>query len=534
MQKKLGIFLAVFMLCFMGSVLQSQAYTQTSGTVSAASAKIRQDANTSSAVLGSAAKGDTLTIIDEKTGSDGAVWYQVWVNADTKGYVRSDLVQKAGGSTPAATTTTQQASETTPALAKTDVTPMDSQAATITGGDVRVRSGAGTAYDTVSSAKKGTAITLTGTATGTDSQKWYQVSFINNGATVTGFIRADLVQIGAATTNNSTTTGASTTTPETTTGTTDGTTGTETSETSADGTQPTDGTQPAETEPSTENTDYSDLPEENAQPSSDYELVYTADNDGNNVWYLYNNAEGVRMKLDDLIAAGTTNATALEEAQGTASKEKLVIIIMAVVMVLMALAITLLAFKIHDLSDGYEDDDDEEDDEGTEEYDEEGELFRHRKVVKKAAKPERNSRSPYSQEKNGNSGKPINSRPVGARPQNGRPMPQGARSQGTRPQGTRPQNNGYPNGRPQGQRPAGQRPQQPGSRPVNPQNGQPIRPNGQRSQGVVPQNGRPVGGNPGQRTMNSKNQEVTWKSKNFLTDEDDMELSFLDHSNQDE
>ena len=69
------------------------------GTVKVESAKIRETADTTSKQLGSVAKGGTVDIIGETTGTDGKKWYQVYVDANTKGYIRADLIDRSGSGT---------------------------------------------------------------------------------------------------------------------------------------------------------------------------------------------------------------------------------------------------------------------------------------------------------------------------------------------------------------------------------------------------------------------------------------------------
>ena len=67
-------------------------HAEEKGTVTVPSAKIRASADTTSEQLGSVELGGTVDIISETVGSDGNVWYQVYVDANTKGYIRGDLV----------------------------------------------------------------------------------------------------------------------------------------------------------------------------------------------------------------------------------------------------------------------------------------------------------------------------------------------------------------------------------------------------------------------------------------------------------
>ncbi|MBR1771847.1 MAG: SH3 domain-containing protein, partial [Lachnospiraceae bacterium] len=180
------------------------SYAASAGKVVANSAKIRKDASTSSESVGSAAKGTAITITGQTTGSDGNTWYQVTVDANTTGYIRSDLVEITDGSTPgtvvAATTTTTTTSSTpttsTPDENIVEVMAVEPVSANVSGtSPVRVRQNASTTSRIVSTAQGGLALTVNGTANGTDGNEWYQVTFISNGSEVNGFIRASYVKL---------------------------------------------------------------------------------------------------------------------------------------------------------------------------------------------------------------------------------------------------------------------------------------------------------------------------------------------------
>ena len=128
---------------------------QSQGKVKAASAKIRKEASTSSETLGSAVQGDSVTINHQITGSDNMVWYQVFVNADTLGYIRSDLVEITDGTTPPTGSAAPSAPATPAETTNTttvntnekmaEVTAVEPMSASVTGSQsVRVRSNAST------------------------------------------------------------------------------------------------------------------------------------------------------------------------------------------------------------------------------------------------------------------------------------------------------------------------------------------------------------------------------------------------------
>ena len=488
------------------------SHAESAAKVTASSAKIRKSADSSSEVIGSAAKDKTISIKSQTKGADGYTWYEVYVDANTLGYIRSDLVSITDGSTPASSSGSSTSSSTTtttsnntatpvPAVNETpvEVSAVEPLSATVTGGQsVRVRSNASTTSQIVTTAENGMALTVTGQATGTDGNTWYQVTFISNSVEVTGFIRSDYVALSG--------------------------------ELQAPAEE-----QPAEEQPTDEQ------PAEDTQTTSkDWDTQLQGD-----AWYLLDMAGQKQYKIDDLFNSLNQIAeinTQFEANQKKISSQKAVIIVLVILLVVAAAVVTLLIFKIKDMNDASYFSDVEE------------ETVRRRKV----------------------------DRPQSGRSQGGRPVPGGrSASQGTRPRSTqkvmqevgedrkpasRPMGQtGRPAGRPmpQGERPVGQagrtvkpgegRPVSQGSRPVSPQAARPAAPQGSRPaapQGgrpTAPQSGRPVpqtgrpapqvdrpAGRPARPAQNEGNQDPGWKSKNFMSDDDEFEFEFLNWDGDEE
>lgn len=320
------------------SPLTAQAAT---GTVTSSNVKVRAEASTSSDQVSSLDSGDKVDIIDEATDSQGYVWYRIYVNGNEYGYVRSDLISKSGD--------TSSSSQAAPAasLPKTEVTAVEQQTATVTVASANVRSGAGTGYDTVGTVANGDTVTITGEANGTDSKKWYQVSFGSSGRT--GFVRADLVQIGAPAPAESTDAPAE---GEVTEG--------------AEG-EVVEGAEGAAEGEAVENPE-GEAPAEEAAPvdtsvigNGEYSLAYKDDGSGTEVWYLYDNVDGTQVKLNDLLsyAAAGQQADKLKEQVG---KLKVVMIIMAIIIALLVLAVLLLIYRLRDYA--YYEEDEEADNKG--------------------------------------------------------------------------------------------------------------------------------------------------------------------------
>lgn len=306
----------VFMLGLFAERFSIVSHAQSEGKVTA-TVNIRKEASATSDALGSAMKDATVTINHQTKAADGTIWYQVFVDSDTLGYIRSDFVQITDGTTPptqeagAATTTPTATPVATPTPVVANETPAQVEAlnpvsASVTGGSsVRVRSNASTTSQIVTTVQNGMALTVTGRANGTDGKVWYQVKFIANGAEVAGFVRSDFVSVSGEMV-------------------------------------PATSEEPA-TEP--EEPTGVEIPDEPVEVK-DYETQLQGED-----WYLINNVTGYQYNINDMFNAVTTNEKLYKEEHKKVNSQKIAIIIMVILMVVMAGGIAYLIFKIKDMMD---------------------------------------------------------------------------------------------------------------------------------------------------------------------------------------
>ncbi len=154
------------------------------GAVQGININVRKEPVTGSIVC-KLSTGHTVTVTEEKTASDGNKWYGIaftYDNTAQSGYIRSDYL-----TVEAAVTTT------TPTAGTTENTDGTTKG-TVKGIAVRVRE---SAVNGTVAAQLNTdhTVVITGETTGSDGYKWYQISFEYGGATKTGFIRSDFVNI---------------------------------------------------------------------------------------------------------------------------------------------------------------------------------------------------------------------------------------------------------------------------------------------------------------------------------------------------
>lgn len=364
----LGFVVAV--MVFGLSAISSFAAT---GTVTADTAKIREKASTDSTVVGSTRKGSKIDIVGAEKDGSGMTWYKVPVSGGAYGYVRGDLVETSDNIsvTETATTTTATTQEEKPAA--TVPTAIGEQAATVTcDSNVKVRAGASTKHDVVTSLPNGTEITLIGEANDAAGNKWYQLRCEYNGKSIEGYIRSDLITIGTAA-------------PEAGEG----------EVTAEGGDQSAEGTEAENPDDMQQEEVPEETYEEPVAEHRDYEVVYTpdAENPDAGKYYLYNNIDGTMADVEVLFQTVTDANTKLADMEASASQKNIVIIILAVVIVLLFGGITFLILR---LKNAYEYDYEDEEEEDEEAY-EEPVVRRRQRETDGEGRPERIERNVRSE-----------------------------------------------------------------------------------------------------------------------------------------
>ena len=533
------------------------------GTVTVASAKIRASADSSSEQLGSVAQGGNVDIISETTGADGKTWYQVYVDANTKGYIRADLVKKNGSSeTTSSNTTATDQSVTT-------ATPVDAKKGTVVTSNVRIRKGASTNHDVVATANRGMVVTVTGEANGADGKKWYQISFSYNNKEITGFIRSDLVTFDNVPAD------------------------TAVSEITGEENNPEASTEPAtveEQEPPQEPDQTSQQANDsaniilmnveevpyimpgfiavdlnwndqkiNAYKNGNFYIFYAQKQNGEEGWYLFDSEKGIYQRY----AYTAADVTVPEEKSGAGS---IVVIILVIIIVILMAAIGLLILKLREYTvyDGEYDDEDDEEYSDNEDFEDLEELEDDEtENVHQARRPQPKSGAhqtasqPVRRLQPQSGAHQTASQPVRRpQPQSGaqqagsqpvrRPQPQTGAQQAVsqpvrrpQPQSGAQQAVSQPVRRPQPQPGAQQTASQPVRRP-QPQSGTQAARHPQGTMGRNPQGARPQGqrlapgqGNPQgavrrpQPQSDNMRPQKGYKAKNML-DQDDDDMDFMD------
>lgn len=184
--------LALMLFCMVLSI-GMVCLADVQGTVIAKSAVIRAAADPNSEKLASVPSGKKIDIISKTSGTDNNTWYQVYVNSDQKGYIRSDLIKVPDGAdiptTQGGAASTQQPADTT----TTTANPVDPRQVSVISNNTNIRVSASTSSASRAKVNRGMILTVVGEADGADGKKWYQVTFTYNNEEKDGFIRSDLV-----------------------------------------------------------------------------------------------------------------------------------------------------------------------------------------------------------------------------------------------------------------------------------------------------------------------------------------------------
>lgn len=274
--------------------VQAEAYKQKLGTITT-DTSLYESASSSSSVVMSLTSGQSVTVNNEVTGTDGAIWYQLYVNGTETGYVSSSVVTVTESSTE---------DETTEAEVLTTTTTTTVTTGTVTAGStINVRASASTSSTAVTQMANGDAFTVLAEETGDDGYVWYQIQFDSNGSTVTGYVRSDLVTV---------------TTEEVET------------EVQTETTEPTE-TQTTEGEGTT--TTSSENP---------YRLVSQTNAEGEEIWYLVEAGSSSGYAIEDLLEAATSTKTS---SSGGGSKAVTVVLLILLIIAVAGLAFVILRWR---------------------------------------------------------------------------------------------------------------------------------------------------------------------------------------------
>ncbi len=187
LQKKLRFLSLVLIagLLFFNMTLTAEAYIQKMGTVNE-TVTLRQNADSNSGQLMKLESGQKVKVNNEISGTDGSKWYQLIVDETNMGYVPASTVTITGNSVATQGSTTQTVQTVT----------ITERIGTVTAGSaIRVRQEATTASEQIASMEPQDTFLVLEDVDASDGYVWHKVEFDDNGKVVVGYVRSDLVKV---------------------------------------------------------------------------------------------------------------------------------------------------------------------------------------------------------------------------------------------------------------------------------------------------------------------------------------------------
>ena len=286
LQKKLQLLTLILVagLLFLSVTIPAEAYIPKQGTVTAVST-LRQNADAGSAQLMELASGQQVTVNDELTATDGTKWYQVIVNNTTIGYVPTNSITVTGN--------VEGGQVTMQTITITE------RIATVTANSaVRVRAEATTSSNQVASMNPNDTCLVLEDVNSSDGYVWHKIEFDDNGTTISGYVRSDLVSVKEVQTQQQVPV-----------------------ETPVEGTTPTPDVQPE------------------ADP---YSITSQVNAEGTTVWYLVNNETGDAKEITALLTPQEVKTS------GNTGVYKIIVVILLILVIAAAAAATFFYMRWQD------------------------------------------------------------------------------------------------------------------------------------------------------------------------------------------
>jgi uncharacterized protein YgiM (DUF1202 family) len=162
--------------------------------INVSSARVRESASTSSAIVATLSRGTTVKQKSSKVGTDGKTWIKVsftWNGEKKYGYIRSDLLTAMTGSVSSASTTSSVTASATTTTVNSAENASEGDTLYVSATAVRVREKASTSSTIIANLLQGDSVKQKKIKTGDDGKKWTKVSFTINSVKYEGYIRTD-------------------------------------------------------------------------------------------------------------------------------------------------------------------------------------------------------------------------------------------------------------------------------------------------------------------------------------------------------
>lgn len=286
-KKKLQIltFVLTAGLFFASTMLSAEAFITKAGTVNTA-VTLRQNADATSSQVMELTSGQSVKVNNEITAKDGTTWYQILVNDTSIGYVPASAITLGEEQTQAPSSGTTQT-----------VTVVERVGTVSANSAIRVRAQASTSSDQVASMEPNDTFLVLEDVSGGDGYTWHRIEFDDNGKTVNGYVRSDLVSVKEVTHEEQV---------------------------------------PAETTPSETVT-----PSEPSESEAPYTVKSEINAEGTEVWYLVNSTTGEAKEISSLLTPQT-------QTSGNTGVYKVIVVVLLVLVVVAAGAATFFYMRWQD------------------------------------------------------------------------------------------------------------------------------------------------------------------------------------------
>ncbi|MBR2038232.1 MAG: SH3 domain-containing protein [Lachnospiraceae bacterium] len=474
---KLLSFLLVAGLLFSSVTIPVKAFIQKQGTVNEA-VILRQNPDSTSNQVMELSNGQAVKVNNEITGSDGATWYQITINnGSTFGYVPVNTITISSGSsnteepTGSGTTVTMQTVTITEKIGTVTATSA-----------VRVRAQATTSSDQVASMQPNATFLVLSEVSPGDGYVWYELEYDDNGTQVHGYVRSDLVKVEETTREEQV---------------------------------------PVEI-PST------DVPSEPVEVNAPYSITSQVNAEGTTVWYLMDNNTGEAKEVTSLLTPQTTKSGG--------GVYKVIVVILLILLILAAAAATFFYMRWQDAEEFILELREKQARTRKQPVPVTQPAPAKQQVTKQAPVAPKPASTPTSKPVTQPASQPANKPAVqpASQPAN-KPVTQSAAQPTNKPV---TQSAAQPTNKPVTQsaaQPINKPVSQPASQPINKPAAQPASQPVEKPevQDVLPKTSDIVKATKQELQNNQTNavknaQSSGWKSKNFLTDDDDLEFDFLD------
>lgn len=205
--------LGILLLLLAGVLFRAEGFAAATATVKGTCINVRKDAGTTYTKVTTLTNGDVTIVNGKKKDANGKIWYQVTFTKDGteySGYIIEDYLTVSGEGGQQTATEGTLSEDGAGEAPQTPTVTIRKATVTATGVNVRKKPVSGVVIGKVT---KDDIVYVIKGKKGTDKIKWYNITFVYNGAVQRGWIRSDFVRLGEKITSDATGQNENQTTP---------------------------------------------------------------------------------------------------------------------------------------------------------------------------------------------------------------------------------------------------------------------------------------------------------------------------------